>query len=104
MRLFNNLISLKNILANSRDGLNECPCLNLSFNIALENDMQTQMGCLEFNTKTILAVSEDIDNKINWPKLQRNDPILTQVINWVETQKRPSLKETCTIDAEERAM
>ena len=45
------LKSLKNQLANSCDGSRECLCLNLLFNIALENDMQTQMGYLEFYTR-----------------------------------------------------
>ena len=53
---------------------------------------------------TILAVSDDNDNKINWPQLQRNDPFLIQVINWVETQKRPSVEETRTFDGEERTL
>ena len=53
---------------------------------------------------TILAVSETSDNKINWQQLQRNDPFLIQVINWVETQTRPSIEKTRTFDAEERTL
>ena len=52
MRPFNGLKILKSQLTNSRDGLTKFPCLNLPVNIALENDMQTQMDCLEYNTKT----------------------------------------------------
>ena len=53
---------------------------------------------------TILAVSEDSDNKINWAQLQRNDPFLIQVINWVETQTRPSIEETRTFNAVEQTL
>ena len=53
---------------------------------------------------TILALSEDIDNKINWPQLQQHDPFLIRVINWVETQTSPSVEETRTFDAKERTL
>ena len=53
---------------------------------------------------TILAVSEDNDNKINWPQLQQNDPFLIRVLNWVETQTRPSIEETRTFGTEERTL
>ena len=52
----------------------------------------------------VLAVTEDNDNKINWPQLQHEDPFLEQVINWVETHTRPTAEETQALDAKERTL